>query len=301
MFCTFKQIEQYILASGVKKRIALAGAHDSYSLEAVVHARRQGVATALLLGDTAAISELLRGMDEPLEAYELIQCDTEDECARRTVALVHEGKADLPMKGLLQTSSYMRAVLDKQMGLLPPGGLLSQSTLVEWPQENRLFQITDCAINIAPGYEQKVKLIENAVVLAHKLGCELPKVAAISAVETVNPKIPSTVEADQLKAACAAGQITGCLVGGPLALDNAISLEAARHKGISDPVAGCADILVMPDLCAGNIFTKSLTFFAGMTSAGALLGTTTPVIATSRTDTPQNKYNGILVALLNGL
>lgn len=301
MFSTFDQVEQYVLQSNVRKRIALTGAHDSYSLEAVVHARRRGVATAALLGDVEKIRALLRGMDEPEEAYELIPCETDEESAKRAVAMVHEGRADMPMKGLLQTSTYMHAILDKSMGLLPPGGLLSQSTLVEWPKEHRLFQITDCAINIAPNLDQKRKIVQNAVNFAHNLGCECPKVAMVSAVEILNPKIQSTVDAVALKQECEEGKIQNCVVGGPLGLDNAVSRAAAAHKGVKDPVAGQADILVMPDLCSGNIFTKSLTFFAGMRSAGVLLGTATPVIATSRTDTPENKYRGILMSLLNSI
>jgi phosphate butyryltransferase len=301
VFRTFDEIERHILSSGVKKRIALTGAHDSYSLEAVVHAKRRGLVTAALLGRVDEIAALLRSMDEPQDGYELIGCETEEENARRAVAMVHEGKADMPMKGLLQTSAYMHAVLDKNMGLLPQGGLLSQSTLVEWTKEGRMFQITDCAINIAPDVQQKKKIVENAVRFAHRLGCECPKVAVVSAVEVVNPKIPSTVEAAALKQACRNGELPGCIVGGPLGLDNAVSLQAARHKGVTDPAAGSADILVMPELCAGNIFTKSITFFAGLRSAGVLLGTTTPVIATSRTDTPENKYHGILMSLLNAL
>lgn len=301
MFSTFDQVEQYVLQSHVKKRIALTGAHDSYSLEAVVHARRRGVATAVLLGNVEKIRALLREMDEPEEAYDLIPCETDEESAKRAVAMVHEGCADMPMKGLLQTSTYMHTVLDKSMGLLPPGGLLSQSTLVEWPAEHRMFQITDCAINIAPNLDQKRKIVQNAVNFAHNLGCECPKVAMVSAVEILNPKIQSTVDAVALKKEWEEGKIRGCVVGGPLGLDNAVSRSAAAHKGVKDPAAGEADILVMPDLCAGNIFTKSLTFFANMHSAGVLLGTTTPVIATSRTDTPENKYRGILMSLLNAL
>ena len=209
-------------------------------------------------------------MDEPEEAYELIPCETDEESAKRAVAMVHEGRADMPMKGLLQTSTYMHAILDKSMGLLPPGGLLSQSTLVEWPKEHRLFQITDCAINIAPNLDQKRKIVQNAVNFAHNLGCECPKVAMVSAVEILNPKIQSTVDAVALKQECEEGKIQNCVVGGPLGLDNAVSRAAAAHKGVKDPVAGQADILVMPDLCSGNIFTKSLTFFAGMRSAAAL-------------------------------
>ena len=174
-------------------------------------------------------------------------------------------------------------------------------TLVEDQKEQRLFQITDCAINIAPNLEQKRKMIENAVGLAGCLGVGLPKVAVVSALEEVNPKIPSTVDAAELARDNREGRIRGCIVEGPLGFDNAVSREAAKHKGIDSQVAGQADIIVVPDLCSGNILTKSIIFFTNMPSCGTLLGTSVPVIAVSRTDTPENKYRGILVSLLCAL
>ncbi|MDR2751484.1 MAG: hypothetical protein LBC41_12560, partial [Clostridiales bacterium] len=175
--------------------------------------------------------------------------------------------------------------------------LLSQATIVENPEENRLFFVTDCAINIAPNFAKKKLIIENAVGLASALGYENPKVAAISAIEIANPKIPSTMDAKALQEANERGDIRGCIIAGPLALDNAVSRESARHKDISGPIAGDADILLMPDLAAGNIFTKSLTFYAKMNSAGTILGASCPIIGTSRTDTPSNKYLAILIGL----
>lgn len=299
MIKTFAEIEETLIRQGKRAVVALAGSNDSYSIRALELARRKGLVKAILIGNKAETLAALAEAEVSPDNFELVACDDDDECARRAVAMVHEGTADMPMKGLLQTSSYMHAILNKEVGLLPKGGLLSQSTLVEKAGKTGFFQVTDCAINIAPGYEQKADIVRNAVCLAHSLGCECPRVAMVSAIEKVNPKIPSTVEAHDLRDAWKRGEFDGCVIDGPLALDNAISEEAAQHKGIDGEVAGHADILVMPDLCAGNILTKSLTFYAHMTSAGCLLGTTTPVIATSRTDTPENKYNGILVSLLH--
>jgi phosphate butyryltransferase len=301
MFHSFAEIESYVLKQGIRKKIVLMNAHDSHSLPAIVDAKRKGVVTAVLIGDSQRIREMLKELGEPEADYEILHNTDDVQCAQQAIALVKEGKADYPMKGLMQTSDFMRAILDKENGLLPPGSLLSQATVVENPEENRIFLVTDCAINITPDYTQKVKIVENAVALAHRLGYKIPKVAAISALEIPNPKIPSTVDARALQEANGRGEITGCVIGGPLALDNAVSVEAARHKGVEGPVAGNADILLMPDLAAGNIFTKSLTFYAKMASAGTLLGTSCPVIAASRTDTPHNKYYAILTALLQSL
>lgn len=300
MFHTFQEIEQYILKQSEPKRLALMNAHDTHSLPAVVDAKRKGLLRAILIGDSKKIKDILAELNEPDEDYEIIHETDDTACARRAIRLIHEGKADYPMKGLMQTSDFMRAILDKENGLLPPGSLLSQATVVEDLARGQFFFVTDCAINISPDYDQKVRIIENAVALAHRLGYTLPKVAALSALEVPNPKMPSTMDALHLQEANRRGEITGCIVGGPLALDNAVSAEAAAHKGIDNPVAGQADILLVPDLAAGNIFTKSLTFYAKMTSAGTLLGTSVPVIAASRSDTPRNKYYAILLALLQG-
>lgn len=200
----------------------------------------------------------------------------------------------------MQTASFMRAILDKEAyGFVPEGGQLSQATVMEY--QGRLMIATDCAVNVAPDYSEKVKIINNAVKLAGKLGIQCPKVAVITPVEVVNPKMQSTIDAAMLSMAARRGQIKNCLVDGPLALDNALSADAARHKGITSQVAGQPDILLMPDLCAGNIFTKSLTYFAHMVSSGTLNGTTVPVVMTSRTDTPEDKYDSILTAIVQGL
>lgn len=300
-FHSFTEIEEYVVNSGIKKTIALAGAHDSYALESIVHARKKGLVEAVLIGNIEEIRKILEQMGELETDYRLIDCPTDREASETAVSMVHAGEADMPMKGLIHTSVFMKPILNKETGILPAGNLLSQSTLVEDKRANRLFQITDCAINIAPDFEQKIKLIENAVGMAGCLGVETPKVAVISALEEVNPRIPSTVDAANLMKACEEGVIQGCVVEGPFGFDNAFSKEAAVHKGIDSRVAGQADVMVVPDLCCGNILTKSIIFLTDMPSCGILLGTAVPVIAVSRTDTPENKYRGILAALLCAL
>lgn len=294
MFKNFDKIEQVVLASGQRPRIALACAQDPDALEAVVEAHRRGIARATLIGDVAAIEQRLSDLGEPSGTYEFVSCDDEREAARIAVRMVHEGQADIPMKGLMQTASFMRAILDREQGFVPEGGLLSQATVLEWPAQERMMVISDCAVNIAPDLDAKAKITRNAIDLAHTLGIERPNVGVLSAVETVKDKIPSTVDAR----AIAEMDWPDAVVGGPFALDNAINVQAAERKGITHPAAGRCDVLVVPDLCAGNIFTKSLTFFAELRSAGALCGTTSPVVMTSRTDTPEDKYLSILVALL---
>lgn len=300
MFHSFQEIEQYILSSGIKKKLVLANAQDKDALSAVVEAVKKGVIEAVLIGIPEKIEALLKDMGENPEEYEILEQADEREAGLLACQMVKDGKADMPMKGLMQTATFMRCILDKErFGFVPEGSLLSQVTVMEY--ENRLLLVTDCAVNVEPDYKDKVKLIKNAVKLAQKLQIPCPKVAVVAPVETVNPKMPSTVDAAMLSKAAERGQIKGCIVDGPLGLDNAVSKEAAQHKGIESPVAGQPDILLMPDLCAGNIFTKSIHYFAHLVSSGTLCGTKVPVVMTSRTDTPEDKYDSILTAIMQCL
>lgn len=298
MYRSFEQMERDVQKQGEKKILALAGSHDDDALASVVHARKKNIAGAVLIGDVRRTEQLLSEMGERREDYELIECQNERECARLACQLVKEKKADIPMKGLMQTASFMKAILDKESyGFVPEQGLLSQATLLEF--EGRMMVITDCAVNISPQYAEKVKILNNAVALAKRIGIAIPKAAVIAPVEMVNPNMPSTIDAAMLSKAAQRGQIKDCIVDGPLAMDNALSKEAARHKGIQSEVAGEADILLVPDLCTGNVLTKALVHFAkGIPSAGLLLGTVVPVVMTSRTDTPENKYHSILASVL---
>lgn len=297
MFRTFDDIEKYVLGNGIVKKIALCGAHDEPALSAVVDAVRKGVASAVLIGDEKGIKEILADMGEDPAAYEIIDMPEETDSAAQAIRMVKAGEADIPMKGLMQTATYMRAILNKETGILPPGRTLSECTPFEFADDNRFMFVTDCAVNINPDLEGKVKIINNAVELAEKFGLTDIKVAALSALEKVNEKIPSSVEAAELSRM----EWNNCTVEGPFALDNAVSAEAAAHKGIGGKVAGKADILLASDLGMGNVIHKGLNYFAHIKTAGALCGTEYPVIMTSRTDTADSKYNSILVAILQSL
>lgn len=293
MFRTFSEIESHIKGRGVKHTIALACAQDLPALEAVAAAHREDIANAVLIGSDR-IAPMLRELGEDPEDYRIILCDDPVECAALAVRLVHEGEADMPMKGLMHTSIFMKAILNKETGLRRPGDLLCQASMVEVPEMDRLLIVSDIAVNIMPNKEQKIKIIENTVKLSKCIGNPEPRIALLSALEEVDPKIPNTVECREIAEALSGKY----LIAGPLGLDNAVSKEAAEHKGISGPVAGDADILIVPDLWTGNIFYKSLTYFAHLKSCGALLGLMKPVILESRTDTPECKYNSILTAIL---
>ena len=298
MFTNFKELEAYVLAQNTKKRIALANAHDEPALSAVVNAKRKGVVEGTLIGKQDMIIDMLHEMGEDEKDYEIINFDGEElEAAKIAVKLVREGKADIPMKGILQTSSFAKAILNRETGLIAEGGrrLVSQVGIFEY--EGRFMMITDAAINIAPDVETQIGIVENALPVAKALGNDCPKVAVLSAVETYNEKMPSTVSAAEI----AKRGIPGCIVSGPLALDGAISMESVKHKSIKNPVAGQADILLVPVIEVGNVLYKSITYIAGKTMASSICGASCPVIITSRADTPDSKYYSILLAVLRCL
>ena len=294
MIRSFQDVERNISKGESRKRIVLAGAHDEPALKALIRAKRKGAATGILIGDEAKILELLDSSREPADAYTIIHEPEEQRAAALAVSMVRKHEADIPMKGLMQTSAFLRAILDRETGLLPQGSLLSQSTVFVYPDQDRIMFASDCAVNITPGLEEKVKIIRNAVHLARCFGIAKPKVAAISALEKVNEKIPGSADA----AALSKMEWEDCEVGGPYALDIAADAGAARHKGVGDAVAGQADILLMPDLCTGNVFHKTLHYFAHYDTASVLCGAQVPVILTSRTDSPDTKYHSVLTAVM---
>ena len=298
MFSNFKEMEEYVLNQGTKKRIVLANAHDEPALSAVVNAKRKGVVEGTLVGKQDMIIDMLHEMGEDEKDYEIVNFDGEElEAAKIAVKLVREGKADIPMKGILQTSSFAKAILNRETGLIPEGGrrLVSQVGIFEY--EGRFVMLTDAAINIAPDVETQIGIVENALPVAKALGNDCPKVAILSAVEVYNEKMPSTVSATEITKR----GIPGCIVSGPLALDGAISMESVKHKSIKDPVAGQADILLVPFIEIGNSLYKSVTYIAGKTVASSVCGASCPVIITSRADSPDSKYYSILLAVLRCL
>ncbi len=296
MYKNFKEIEEAVLARKKVTRLALAASADDVTLEAVVRAQRKGIIEAQLVGDKDQTAAFLTKFGENPGDYEIVDEPDSLKAIRIVCDRVKEGRADMPMKGLMQSGDYLRAILDKSYGFLPEKGMLTEATVFEY--DNRLITATDCAVVIAPDYNEKIKIINNSVKFVKALGCELPKVAVITPVEIVNPKIPSTVDAAMLAVAGRRGQIKDCIVDGPLALDNAISAESATHKGIVSDVAGYADILLLPDLDSGNLMLKAVIYMMNTVSSSNIIGTDIPVVMTSRSDTPENKYNSILTAVI---
>lgn len=291
MIRSFQELEDQLRAAGTVRKVAVACAADAPVLESVAEARKKGIAKGILIGEQDKIRAVLEEMGEPEEAYTILDCTGEAECAALAAALVREGKADAMMKGLMQTSAFMRAILSKEHGLVPKGNVVSEITVVDIG--GRILCVTDCAVNPAPDQETKVKLARNACALLKCFGVTTPRVALISAVEKPTPKIPSTVEA----AAIAEQGIQGCEVAGPMDLVTALDAHAAAHKGVVSPVAGHADVLIMPDICAGNVFHKMLGYWTDFPYATAVSGTDRPVVLTSRADSAAVKYNSLLTAL----
>lgn len=279
------------------KTIAVAVAQDVEVLSAVNGARAMGIAEAILVGDKEEIAGAARECGVDIGKFEMLDIKDKSEACRRAVELVSTGKAHIVMKGLVDTSLILKAVLDEKIGLRT-GNVLSHVAVFDVPGYDRLFYVTDAAMNIAPDLQQKKQIIENAVQVANALGNDNPKVAMLAAVEKVNPKMQATVDAAEIVRMNEAGELKGCLVGGPFALDNAVSVEASKHKGITHPVAGYADILMVPVIEAGNMLYKSMVFFARAKNAGIIVGAKAPVVLTSRADSDEAKLNSIAIGTL---
>lgn len=279
-----------------RSKLSVAVAQDAEVLLAVDAAYKMGIASAVLVGDEAQIRDIAANLNIGLDSYEIVHESDKTEACRKAVKLVRDGEADVVMKGIVDTSVILKAVLDKEIGLRQ-SPVLSHVAVFEVPGYDRLFYLTDAAMNIAPDAETKKHILRNAVQVAHALGNDCPIAACLCAVEKVNPKMQATLDAAALVEANRSGEITGCTVVGPLALDNAISVEAAHHKGITDPHAGRADILLVPAIEVGNVFYKSMVFMARAKNAGVIVGAKAPVVLTSRADSDETKLNSIALAL----
>ncbi|WP_109582708.1 phosphate acetyltransferase [Cupriavidus plantarum] len=276
---------------------AVAHPCDRSALEGAVEAARAGLIEPLLVGPEARIRETARTHGIDIAPYPLIDAPHSEGAAARAVLLVREGRAQALMKGSLHTDELMSAVVSREAGLRT-GRRVSHCFVMDVPGHANALILTDAAINIAPTLMDKVDILQNAIDLAHALRIEEVRVAILSAMETVNPKVPSTIEAAALCKMVDRRQIVGALVDGPLALDNAIDMEAARIKQIDSPVAGRANVLLLPDLEAGNMLAKSLSFLAGADAAGIVLGARVPIILTSRADSLTTRMASCAVAAL---
>ncbi|MDO5128200.1 MAG: phosphate butyryltransferase [Eubacteriales bacterium] len=280
------------------KKVAVAVAQDDAVLEAVMAAKERNIAEAILVGDADKIHEVAASINMDLSGFEVIDVKDNTEAALTAVKLVHDGKADMYMKGLIDTKGFLKSVLDKEVGLRT-GKPLSHVALFEVAGYEKMFFLADVAFIPYPTLEDKVGIINNTVEVAHACGVACPKVAPLAAVEVVNPKMPATVEADALTKMNEEGQITGCIVDGPLSMDLAIDPEAARHKGATGrKIVGDADILLFPDIHAGNITYKTLVHTAKVKNGCILTGTKAPVILTSRSDSFETKVNSIALAAI---
>ena len=276
---------------------AVAHPCDESSLRGAVEAAALGLIAPILVGPKARIEAVARQHSIDIKGLPIVDTAYSEASALRAVELVREGKAEALMKGSLHTDELMGAVVKRETGLRT-ARRVSHCFVMDVPSYAETLIVTDAAVNIAPTLEDKVHIVQNAIDLARALGAPEVRVAILSAMETVNSKVPSTIEAAALCKMADRGQITGGILDGPLALDNAISLEAAQIKKIDSPVAGRANVLIVPDLEAGNMLAKSLSFLAGADAAGIVLGARVPIILTSRADSVTTRLASCAIAVL---
>jgi phosphate butyryltransferase len=294
---TFDELLEIVEAHPLRK-VAVAVAQDGSVLQAIAEARRRNIAEAVLVGDEQAIRDAAAAVGIELDGTAIVNEPDPIRAVDAAVRLVHDGEADILMKGFIHTDDFLRGVLHREHGLRT-GSIMSHVFIAEIRPWKRLLMVTDAAMNIAPDLEQKAAILLNAVYLAHLFGIEAPKVGVLAAVELVNPKMPATMDAAALGTMADRGQfVPPCAVDGPFALDNAINLAAARHKRITSPIAGHADILLVPNIEAGNVLAKSIVYLGGHRLVGLLVGALAPVVLTSRADSHEAKLLSIAGAVL---
>ncbi len=278
------------------KRVALAMAEEDDALSSLANAAKMNIAEPILVGNEKSIREIAEKEGIDISGFPIIPAQGEYESAAKAIELVKNGKAEILMKGKIATSSLMKAVLDRENAIRGTG-LLSHITLMEIPSYGKLLIMTDAALSIAPDLQTKAGIITNAVEYAHRLGLEKPKVAVIGAVEKVNTDMSATVDAALLSKMADRGQIKGCIVDGPFALDNAVSKKSCEVKGIVSEVGGDADILLMPDIEAANVMYKTIAYLTDYKMAGVIVGAKVPIVLPSRADSETTKYLSILAAV----
>jgi phosphate butyryltransferase len=293
---TFSGLVEAAKAKG-PKTVAVAAADQSEVMLAGLDAEVAGLAEVILVGDADKIRKIAREEAFDISRMEVIDLPEPGEAAVQVMSLVSQRRADIAMKGRIETSDFLRAALQRELGLRT-GRLFTHVAAFEIPGFSRLIFISDAGVIVAPNLEQKVQIVQNAIFVAHALGVNRPRVAVLAATEIVNPKIPTTLDAANLSKMADRGQIRGGLVDGPLALDNAISPESVKIKGIKSEVAGHADILIAPDIEAGNVLAKAITYFAQGKMAGVVVGARCPLILPSRSDTREAKLVSLALGVM---
>jgi phosphate butyryltransferase len=278
-----------------KSKVAVIAAHDEHTLDAIVEAKKHNLITPILIGDSREIDAILKKSGENPDRYQVVAAADEDTCIKIAVDMVHAKTADVIMKGKLETGPMMKAIVNKENGLRK-GGIISVVGFYETDKYHKLFAVTDMAVNTYPDLEAKKQILQNAVNLLNALGFVEPKVAVLAAVEKLNPKMPETADAEALKQMNLSGELIGCIVEGPISFDLATSKEAANIKGYQSPVAGDADLLLVPEITTGNVLVKCLTGMAGATTAGLVVGAKVPVVLTSRSAEASDKFYSLALA-----
>ncbi len=276
------------------KAAVVAAAHDEHTLQAVFTARRDGLIHPILVGHREEILSIARSLGEELDPSQVVDAGDDPSCAARSVELIRSGAGAMLIKGMLQTGTLLKAVVNRESGIRS-GEVMSHVAILDVPGYHKLLYVTDGGMVVAPDLEQKRHILKNALDFCRFLGYDCPKAAALCAVETVNPAMPETADGAALKQEAERGDFGPCLVEGPIALDLATDREAARVKGYRSPVAGDADILLAPSIAAGNLLGKSLYGLAGGEMAGVVLGAKAPITVNSRGATAEEKYWSILI------
>jgi phosphate butyryltransferase len=284
-----------VVAGSPGKKLVLAAAQDQYSLGAVIRAWQDRIIEPILVGDKEAIQNICASNNYDISGVNIIHEPDTEIAVEISVKMANNNQADILMKGKVGTSTLLKCVLNKEWGLRT-GNLLSHFALFEVNTYHKVIAVTDVAMNIAPNLQDKISIINNSVSCLIKLGYKMPKVAVLGAVEMVNENMEATLHAALLSKMNQRDQIKNCIIDGPLAFDNAVSLESAQHKGIKSEVAGDTDLLLMPDIEVGNVLYKSLVFFANAKVASLILGARVPIVLTSRSDSEQAKYDSILLS-----
>ncbi|PWJ39243.1 bifunctional enoyl-CoA hydratase/phosphate acetyltransferase [Sediminitomix flava] len=295
MLTNISDLQKIVEQDPTKKRLVLCAAADEHSLYAVYRAYKAGYIEPILVGDEQKIRKLAEEKWYDLTGVQIIHETDPKKMVQRSVSLIREGNGEILMKGHISTAQILSGVLNKEWGLRDKK-TISHFALFEIPAYHKLLALTDVAMNIAPDLSTKIDILNNAVSFMHKIGVEEPNVAVLAAVEMVNEKMPATTDAALLSIMQRRGQIKNCKIDGPLAFDNAISLESKSHKGITGDVAGNADLLLCPDIEAGNVLYKAFVFFAHAKVASIILGAKAPIVLTSRSDSEETKLNSILLS-----